>query len=65
MPKFEFNYTREEGYTVTFEADSLEHAERLMQEIDTGAMDIDELPKVNERLVHGETDIFWNLKEQK
>jgi hypothetical protein len=66
MPKFEFAYHTEEGYKVTFEAESRELAEAMLEKIDIGEAEVSELSKVEKEIVHGFQEILlYTLREVK
>jgi len=45
MPKYSFNFWEEQKWAITFEADNLEHAKKLLAEAED-EMGIDDLPEM-------------------
>jgi hypothetical protein len=49
MPEYEFWYNEEYTYKAWFTAETKEEAERLMSLVDTGELDIEDLPKFGKK----------------
>lgn len=58
MPKYQFTEHEYTKRIITFEADSLEHAKELMDEM----LDVDDLPNSQKFWKSGETD--WDTPEE-
>jgi len=59
MPKYAFNFWEESKWGITFEADNLDHAKKLLAEAEE-EMDIDWLPQV-ERFFK-KCDETWDIE---
>lgn len=49
MPKYTFWHNVEEAWKSGFEADSLEHAQQLLEMVEEGEMDLADLPEYWEK----------------
>jgi hypothetical protein len=59
MPKYSFNFWEESKWGITFEADNLDHAKKLLAEAEE-EMDIDWLPQVERFFKKG--DETWDIE---
>jgi hypothetical protein len=59
MPKYAFNFWEESKWGITFEADNLDHAKKLLAEAEE-EMDIDWLPQVERFFKKG--DETWDIE---
>jgi hypothetical protein len=59
MPKYNFNFWEESKWNITFEADSIEHARKLLDEAHSIA-DVDTLPEVERFFKKG--DETWDYE---
>jgi hypothetical protein len=59
MPKYSFNFWEESKWSITFEADSLEHARQIMEFAEQEA-DVDLLPEVERFFKKG--DETWDYE---
>ena len=59
MPKYSFNFWEEAKWGITFEADNLEHAKKLLAEAEE-EMSIDDLPAMEKFFKKGEE--LWDTE---
>jgi len=59
MPKYSFNFWEESKWAITFEADSLDHAKKLLAEAEE-EMGIEDLPEMERFFKKG--DETWDVE---
>jgi hypothetical protein len=64
MKTFVFWYTETSTYKASFEAESLESAEAMLEAVQNGGVDMAELPEFYEKYKDGSYDIAFDTFEE-